>query len=159
MAEGGLTITLDEADFRHVQAQLTKLSELEKMAEVQRGLQEGIAVIIKQGKRNLKARLSKDPVNVARRTGKLYQSIGRRTQKKKMKAYGGFKRPGGAAAHLVDRGTEKRWTKKGAYRGSVSKGSPNTGNRFWTDAFNAKKSEAARELMESIRISIQKLAK
>lgn len=154
-----MTLTLDEADYKHVQEQLTKLSELEKTAVVQRGLEEGIIVIVNQGKRNLKARLSNDPVNVKRRTGGLYQSIGRQVKKKKMKAYAGFKRPKGSAAHLVDRGTEKRWTKKGAYRGSVSKKSPNTGNMFWTDAFNAKKNEAAMELMDSVKKSIQKLAK
>lgn len=159
MAQEGLTITLDEADYKYVMGQLTKLSELEKSAVVQRGLQEGIAVIVNQGKRNLRARLSNDPVNIRARKGNLYKSIGRKTIKKKLKGYGGFKRPGGNAAHLVDRGTEKRWTKKGAYRGSVSKGSPNTGSRFWTDAFLAKKNEAAMELMESVRKSIQKLAK
>ena len=159
MAQGEFTITLDEADYRHVMTQLEKLSELEKQAVVQRGLQEGVNIIVKEGRKNLKNRLSTDPVNVAKRKGNLIKSIGTKTVKKKMKGYGGFRRPGGNAAHLVDRGTEKRWTKKGAYRGSVSKGSPNTGNRFWTDAFQAKKDEAAMELMESIRISIQKLAK
>lgn len=156
---GELTMTLDEATYRHVQEQLSKMSELEKNAAVQKGLQEGIDVIVKQGKRNLKNRLSKDPVNVAKRRGNLLRSMGYRTLKKRMKAYGGFRRPGGAAAHLVDRGTEKRWTKKGAYRGSVSKGSPNTGNRFWTDAFDAKKNEAMRELVDSIRATLQKLGK
>ena len=157
MANGEFTMTLDEADYRHVQEQLSKMSELEKMAAVQKALQEGVSVIVKEGKKNLRARLSKDPVNMSRRTGRLECSMGYRTNKRKMKAYGGFKRPGGAAAHLVDRGTEKRWTKKGAYRGSVSKGSPNTGNRFWTDAFDAKKNEAMRELMDSIRATLQKL--
>lgn len=157
MANGEFTMTLDEADYRHVQEQLSKMSELEKMAAVQKALQEGVSVIVKEGKKNLRARLSKDPVNMSRRTGRLERSMGYRTNKRKMKAYGGFKRPGGAAAHLVDRGTEKRWTKKGAYRGSVSKGSPNTGNRFWTDAFDAKKNEAMRELMDSIRATLQKL--
>ncbi len=159
MANGEFTMTLDEADYRHVQEQLSKMSELEKMAAIQKALQEGVNVIVKQGKRNLKNRLSKDPVNMSRRTGRLERSMGYRTNKRKMKAYGGFRRPGGAAAHLVDRGTEKRWTKKGAYRGSVSKGSPNTGNRFWTDAFDAKKNEAMRELMDSIRATLQKLGK
>ena len=159
MANGEFTMTLDEADYRHVQEQLSKMSELEKMAAIQKALQEGVNVIVKQGKRNLKNRLSKDPVNMSRRTGRLERSMGYRTNKRKMKAYGGFRRPGGAAAHLVDRGTEKRWTKKGAYRGSVSKGSTNTGNRFWTDAFDAKKNEAMRELMDSIRATLQKLGK
>ena len=159
MAQGELTITLDKADYEHVMKQLSKMEELEKQAVVQRGLQEGIQVIIKQGRTNLKNRLSNKPVNVARRTGRLFASIGRNIIKKKLKGYGGFKRPGGAAAHLVDRGTENRWTKKGAYRGSVSKGAPNTGNRFWTDAFNAKKEQAAQELMDSINKSLKKLGK
>lgn len=154
-----MTITLDPADLKHVMNQLSKMEELEKQAVVQRALQEGVQVIVNQGRTNLKNRLSNDPVNVSRRTGKLLSSMGKSVNKKKLKAYGGFKRPAGAAAHLVDRGTEKRWTKKGAYRGSVSKGSPNTGNKFWTDAFAAKKDEAAQELMQSIEQSLRKLGK
>ena len=154
---GEMTITLDEGDYARIQEKLSKLSQLEKDAAVQKGLREGVNVIVKKGRTNLKNRLSNNPVNARKRTGKLIRSMGISTIKKKMKGYGGFRRPEGAVAHLVDRGTQKRWTKKGAYRGSVSKKAPYTGNRFWTDAFNEKKNEAMHELMEIIEKSIKKL--
>ena len=156
---GELTLILDEKDYAYVQAQLTKLTELEKNAVVQKGLQEGVRIFQKEGKRTLKSTLSKKPVNVVmrqkiaeKRGGSLMQSIGTKVLKKKGKGYAGFGKYG-HHAHLVDSGTVDRWTSKGQYRGKVH------GSRFWRTAFNNKKSEAIRELIDSIRKSIEKIAK
>ncbi len=156
---GELTITLNEADYAYVQSQLTKLTKLEQNAVVQKGLQEGLNIIAKEGRKTLKNTLSKDPWNThmreymaRKRGGSLLNSIGTKTIKKKLKGYSGFKKYG-KHAHLVDSGTVNRWTTKGAFRGKVA------GSRFWRTAFANKKEKAVQELMESIRKSIQKIAK
>lgn len=154
MAQGDLTLQLSENDYQAIQNIMEGLSELEKSAVIERGLKEGTRILVAQGKTNLMMKLSRDPVNVRARKGNLEKSFTTKTKKKRMSGYAGFARPGGNAAHLVDRGTVERWTKKGYYRGSVSKGSPQTGNRFWTMAVEQKGQAALEELCNSIEESV-----
>ena len=58
---GELTITLNETDYAYVQSKLSKLTKLEKNAVVQKGLQEGLNIIAKEGRKTLKSTLSQDP--------------------------------------------------------------------------------------------------
>lgn len=141
---GQQTLTLDKATYNSVMAKLNALGELEKQGLIQQGLKEGVAILAEEGKRNLIARN-----NI--RKGNLIKSIGIVVRKKDMKSYGGFKRPGGNAAHLVDKGTKARYTKKGFYRGAVK------GTHFWQDAFEAKKNEAQNTLIESVQKSIERI--
>ena len=156
MAKGDLTIALDEYDYAKINAALSQFSQIERDAIVQRGLQEGVKLFIKQGKIPLRSSLSHEPQNVKMRKGNLEKSFTTKTKKKVGKAYAGFNK-NGHHAHLVDSGTEKRWTKKGAYRGSVSKSAPKTGSRFWHNAFEQQKNAAVQELMDSIKLSINKI--
>lgn len=157
MAQGDLTLQLSENDYQAVQQIMQGLTELEKASAVERGLSEGVKVIVAQGQSNLRMSLSRDPVNVRKRTGQLEKSFTTKTRKKKMSGYAGFARPGGNAAHLVDRGTVKRWTKSGHYTGSVSKGSPQTGSRFWTKAVEQKGQEALETLCNSIEKTVDRI--
>lgn len=157
MAQGELTITLSDQDYERVKSIMQGLTELQKSAVIQKGLQEGTRVLVVQGKQNLMTSLSKDPVNVKARKGNLERSFTTRTKKNRLSGYAGFKRPGGASAHLVDKGTDNRWTKSGAYRGSVSKKSPYTGSRFWTRAVETQSQNALNTLVESIEKSIDKI--
>ena len=91
---GELTITLNETDYAYVQSKLSKLTKLEKNAVVQRGLQEGLYVIAREGRKTLKSTLSKDPWNThmreymaKKRGGSLQKSIGTKTIKKKLMVY------------------------------------------------------------------------
>lgn len=120
------------------------LSKIESDAIIAKGLREGVSVIVQEGKRNLSARN-----NQVR--GNLTKSMGVSVNKKAAKGYGGFKRPEGSHAHLVDRGTVARYNSKGAFRGQMK------GSLFWTDAFNAKSTEAANELMDSVEKSINRI--
>ena len=158
MASGNFTITLDEEDYNRVLKELEELSHLERSRVLRKGLAEGGRLFINEGKKYLEQRLSTDPVNVKMRKGLLKKAFKLKVYPNRGKVHAGFDRKG-RHAHLVDRGTDKRYTRKGAYRGSVAKGSPNTGNMFWTDAFNAKKDEASRILMEAIRREIQNITK
>lgn len=141
---GQQTLTLDRQSYIDVMSKLSQLGELEKQGIIQYGLKEGVTILAAEGKRNLIQRN-----NI--RKGNLVKSIGVQVRKKDMKSYAGFTHPKGNAAHLVDRGTKARYTKKGFYRGSVK------GSEFWSDAFDAKKEEAQNILIESIQKSIKRI--
>ena len=142
---------------------LKAMSELERAAVVHKGLQEGVKVFIRAGKSSFQQTKSRNPHNVAmakkmavKRGGGLAKSFSTFSRKKRTSAYAGFKRStGGGIAHMVDRGTGERYTSKGFYRGSVSKGSPNTGSRFWTNAVQRNGNKAVQELMDSVNKSIR----
>ena len=150
MANGRLTLTLDKQTYNELKGKLKKLEEVDQSAAVQKGLREGVKPIIAQGKSNLASR------NKVRK-GKLSHSFGTALKKKYSAIKAGFRRPGGAASHLVDRGTVKRWTRKGYYRGSVSKGNPKHGSLFWTSAVDEKGQEALNILAEAINREIEKI--
>lgn len=145
MAKGDFTAKIDPRDYVKIMDTLSGLSEIEREAAIAKAISEGLDVILRQGKANLAAS------NIKTRTGNLKGSFTKLTNKTKLYGYAGFKRPQGAAAHLLDRGTKKRYTKTGANRGSV------TGNYFWTKAVEMKKEEAQRELMDSVEKTIQNI--
>lgn len=151
MARGDLTITLDKAQADKLQQILTDLSEVDKSTVVANALEKGMKVITDAGRRNLQQRNKQ-------KTGNLIGSIGIVVLKKSQRSYGGFRRPKGAHAHLVDRGTAKRYTKKGYYRGSVSKGQPNKGSLFFTDAVQQNGEAAINKLMDAIASEMNKVA-
>ena len=130
---------------------LQGLSELEKSAVIDKGLKDATAVLIAEGKRTLKQSLSKDPVNVAKRTGRLERSFTNRIRKKKLAGYAGFKRPEGAPAHLVEAGTADRFTKSGAYRGKM------TPTRFWKRAIDSKENQAIETLFDSVERTMEQI--
>ena len=148
----GFTIELDPKEKAVIDKWLSEMGDVDQEAVIQNALKRGMETIISQGKVNLDARNQV-------RTGGLKRSFTQKVNKKKAYVLGGFKRAGkltakrsigGNAAHLVDRGTAKRWTLSGAYRGSVSKGAPNKGSYFWTDAIEAKGPAAVDNLMDAI---------
>lgn len=108
-----------------------------------------MTVIVSQGKSNLAAKH-----NVV--SGNLSSSWTIRTYVKKVMARGGFNKKG-HHAHLIDRGTKDRYTKRGYYRGSISKGNPNQGSLFYTSAVQMRKDEALRELERAVYEEINKI--
>ena len=155
MAKGELTIVLDEKDLQKMNALLSEYDKVDQSAIIQHALKQGMQVIVDEGKSNLATRNKKKTENLSR-------SFRLTANKKKAYSLGGFKRGkegGGYHAHLIDRGTDERWTRKGAYRGSVSKGRPNTGSRFWTDAVITKGQEGLGTLMNAIYQAIDEINK
>lgn len=150
MAKGDLTFVLDEKDYQRAMAALDALEKVDQGQAIQNALRNEMKPMIAQGKSNLMVRNKI-------RTGNLIGSFGLRTNRKKAYAVAGHKRPQGAAAHLVDRGTAQRYTKKGYYRGSVSKGQPNHGSGYWTDAVNQEGPKALEGLMDAIYEQISKI--
>lgn len=157
MAKHDMTIELDEKDYQKMLSILRGMSEVDQAAAIQYALKQGMQVIVNAGKSNLSSRN-----NVV--SGNLKRSFSIKANKKKAYSLGGFRRSsrkenisGGNHAHLVDRGTAKRWTKSGAYRGSVSRGNPNHGTLFWTDAVESQGPAALSRLMDAVYDAIGKI--
>lgn len=152
MARGDFKFEFDEEDIATFRAVVQEMGEIDGSKAVMNSLSRGMALITRQGKANLDA-------SNHQKTGNLKRSIRRKQVKKWVSVYGGFKKGkgGGNHAHLVDRGTDERWTKKGAYRGSVSKGSPNTGSMFWTRAVESKGPQAMEKTMDVIYNEMNKI--
>lgn len=150
MPKGDLTIVLNEREFQEFNKRLSVLGEVEQRTAISNALKKGMGVIVAQGKANwAMTDLHTD------KKDDLKKSFSVKLKKSKRvgsASYGGFTRPKGAAAHLVDRGTKKRYTiKTGAYRGTVQKGGTYTGSRFWTSAVESKGTEAVNTLMATVR--------
>lgn len=151
MSSGRFTFTMDKARYNALVEKMKRLQDFDKKDTISKGLREAVKPVIAQGKSNL---ASSHKV----KTGKLRASQGgTRTYRGKAKIKAGFKQPGGAVAHLLDRGTKKRYTKKGYYRGSISAGAPKHGSFFWTNAVESRAAEALNILADFINEEIIKL--
>lgn len=153
MANKDFTFEFDRNDFAHLNQMCNNLSYIDKNQAIMNSLSQGMGLITRQGKANLTARNKS-------RTGNLFGSISKKRVKKWMSVYAGFKRSGthkGNHAHLVDRGTTVRWTKKGYYRGYISKGNANKGSMFWTDAVETKSKQAMNKVNSVIHKEIEKI--
>lgn len=136
------SFVLDEKTFLQLAAILENLDDIEQKQVVIKTLRNAATTIKLAGRHEFKK-------SNKSQSGNLYKSfttsLKRRKLAHKSASYAGFKRNankkknnGGIAsgnhAHLIDRGTAKRWrykSKKG-YTGSVSKNNPNKGSMFWT---------------------------
>ena len=162
------TLTLSPRDYTKLLNVLSQLSKVEVDAVVKRGLREGLNVVIKQGKANLKSS--------GLRLNNIYSGkMGRKRNGKHLKnafrvyiktysksspsGYAGFNTDSGWYAHMLDRGTKNRTTSKaymlngkvipkGTDRGRI------VGNKFWTRAVESKSKQAQEELFDSVRKSI-----
>lgn len=154
------TFTLDRRDYITFQSMMKKMDKIEANRYVKSGLKSGIELILQQGRSNLAQRN-----NV--KTGNLKKSLSRTVRK--TAAIAGFKRThtsaqgskisGGNHAHLIDRGTQKRWTKARHYTGSISKSRPNQGSLFWTDAVEGQGPKALRQLTEAVYDAMNNITK
>lgn len=148
MAKGELSIYFDPKSLNKVNSQLNQLSDIERNAVINKGLSDGAGIIRRETNKNMRNRVKK-------RDGNLFSSLSKlKRRKSKMRGpayYVGFKRPKGAAAHLIDKGTAYRWTKKGYFRGKV------TPRLFHTQSVERKGEEALRVVEESIKISINRI--
>lgn len=147
MASGDFTIEIDRDDLLRALNSMSNLSEFDRKEIMAKALKDASNVIMSQAKRNMVS-------NGHVKTGALRKSAGTTIIKKgTVKAHGGYTRTktrpnkksiGGAAAHMLDRGTEERYTRKGAYRGRVR------ATLFSLMAFRMKKDQAERKIITTI---------
>lgn len=149
------SFTFSEKDYNALLSMLGNISEVDKSAAITNALRRGTRNIISGGKRNLASRNKK-------KTGNLAKSFKSTSSKKKVVAYAGFGRSGGYKgnhAHLIDRGTTKRWTKRKLYRGSISKARPYKGSHFWTDSVMTMGPKAMKNLNNAIYQELAKITR
>ena len=148
-----MSFTFSEREYAMLQQILGNISDVDKRMAITNTLKRATRNIVLGGKKNL---ASRNKV----KSGNLSKSFKTTSSRKRVVAYAGFSRSGankGNHAHLVDRGTTKRWTKKGRYTGSVSKGQPNKGTNFWTDSVMAQGPKAMENLKETIFKELAKI--
>lgn len=148
-SSGNFSLELDERDMAKLKAIVRQFGEVDGNKAVMASLSKGMEVIVRKGKSNLQNK----------KTGNLKKSLRRKQVKKWSSVYGGFRRGkgGGNHAHLIDRGTDKRYTKKNKYRGSVFKKGTYTGNRFWTKAVMSEAPKAMEKTMSVIGNELGKI--
>lgn len=85
--------------------------------------------------------------------GKLERSMTSRLKRRKNDALAGFRRGngGGNHAHLVDRGTKRRYTKTGKNRGVMP------ANRFWTSTKLTEVGQVERLVRQGLEQAIAKI--
>lgn len=127
MAKGDFLFEINKQQMEALQNAVKGLNEIDGNRAILNSFSKGIQKITREGRANI---LSKGH----KQSGNLLKSVKIKRVKKWMSVYGGFRKGkgGGNHAHLIDRGTAKRATKKGQNRGTVMKGGPYTGTRFWT---------------------------
>ena len=164
MAEGNFKFEFDEEDIKYLQGILAGFGEIDGSKAIMASLSKGIAKIIRKGKSNLAA-------SNGEKRGNLKKSFRKKQVRKWVSAYGGFRRGkgGGNHAHLIDRGTDERFTKepytdklgrtypKGMKRGSISKNNPNHGTKFWTRAVEGTGPSAMEHTMNVIEKELVKI--
>lgn len=144
-----LSLYFDPTSLAAVYAQLAQLSDIQRDAVVQKGLSDGAGIIRRETSKNMRHLVKK-------RKGNLYASLTKKKvgklKKGDVRYQIGFKRPQGAAAHLIDKGTKKRYTiKTHEPRGKVEP------RLFHTMSIERKGGEALNRVAESIKLSIDRI--
>lgn len=152
---GEFSFTFDKKRLEELQRMLGEMSEVDKRQAIMNSLRRTTKNMVQGGKRNLASRNKK-------KTGHLSKSFKTNSSKKNVVAYAGFSRSGenkGNHAHLIDRGTAKRWTKAGYYRGSVSRNTPNKGTMFWSDSVETQGRKGMDNLNNTIYQELVKITR
>lgn len=148
-----LSIYFDPKSLATVYAQLNQLSEIQRDAVVQKGLSDGAGIIRRETNKNMHRLVKK-------RQGYLYSSLSKKKVGKASKGdvryQIGFRRTAGAAAHLIDKGTNERWTKGKNGKEKMKRGRV-TPRLFHTMSVESKGEAALNRVAESIKISIDRI--
>ena len=139
-------IKVEIKNIERVYALVDELKGVDRNRAIRSGMIQGAKVFTRLGRKNLRARNDEH-------TGNLLQSMRWKSARNSLAVYAGFERSYkfqalkgvGNHAHLVDRGTKDRYTKKGHYRGKMP------ASYFWTDTRNEGGGEAMRHIERGIR--------
>lgn len=140
-------IKVSVVDRENVQYLVRNLEDFEKDKAVKSGLRAASNVFRVKGRSNLRSRL----LHHGKQTNHLMNSFTTKVKRNKLGALAGFDRPGGNHAHLVDRGTKRRYTKDGRNRGIMP------GNRFWSDAQETEEGKAMQAIYQGIQKVVQRI--
>lgn len=134
-----------DVDYQELMIQLKVMQNLVNRREIVKAERDAAKLLMERGRDRLVATLIGN-------SDHLVDSFTYRLKKGKFAGVlVGFSRPGGNVAHLVDMGTQARYTKNGAYRGRIK------GSHFWTDTRDQYAPEAMDNMMEAIDNAIKKI--
>ena len=145
-------IKVEIKNIERVYALVDELKGVDQNRAIRSGMIQGAKVFTRLGRKNLRARNDEH-------TGNLLQSMRWKSARNSLAVYAGFERSYkfqalkgvGNHAHLVDRGTRDRYTKKGYFRGKMP------ASYFWTDTRNEGGGEAMRHIERGIRNMVENL--
>lgn len=145
-------IKVEIKNIERVYALVDELKGVDRNKAIRSGMIEGAKVFTRLGRKNLRARNDEH-------TGNLLQSMRWKSARNSLAVYAGFERSYkfqalkgvGNHAHLVDRGTKDRYTKKGYRRGKMP------ASYFWTDTRNEGGGEAMRRIERGVRNMVDNL--
>lgn len=145
-------VRIEIKNIEKMYALVDELKGVDKNKAVKGGLIQGAKVFVRIGKRNLRSRNDEH-------TGNLLRSMRWKSARNSLSVYAGFERSYkfqalkgvGNHAHLVDRGTKERYTKKGYRRGIMP------ASYFWTDSRNEGGGEAIRRIETGIKNMVDNL--
>ena len=145
-------IKVEIKNIERVYALVDELKGVDRNRAIRSGMIQGAKVFTRLGRKNLRARNDEH-------TGNLLQSMRWKSARNSLAVYAGFERSYkfealkgvGNHAHLVDRGTKDRYTKKGYYRGKMP------ASYFWTDTRNEGGGEAMRHIERGMRNMVDSL--
>lgn len=133
-------LTVQVIDINRVHFAISELRDIDKSKVIKEGLRKATRFLVNKGRANIKVS----------RSGNLYKSMTNKIKRRKLGALAGFGALG-RHAHLVDSGTQKRYTKKGYYRGAVK------GNKFWEQTVDTNYSQALEILYDGIERAVDKI--
>ena len=139
-------------NIERVYALVDELKAVDRNKAIRGGMIQGAKVFTRIGRKNLRSRNNEH-------TGNLLMSMRWKSERNTLAVYAGFERSYkfqalkgvGNNAHLVDRGTRDRYTKKGYFRGKMP------ASYFWTDTRNEGGGEAMRSIEKGIINMVENL--
>lgn len=142
---GNNIIQLKQINREEIEYLIRNLEGFEKSKALKQGLRDAGKVFQAGGRSRLKGRLKTD-------TGNLVKSFNTRVKRRKPGVLVGFTKKG-AHAHLVDRGTDKRYwkTKTQKYVGKAK------ANYFWTETEQSDYPKAIDKLYVGIEKAVERI--
>ena len=140
-----MTIQIDPKDLTRLTKAINRLDNIECEYTIKKSLMKVAEEFRKEVEPKVPMSNGRYKAGVKVAGGNLKKSLSKMWKKNVKKGYMaarvGYKRPGGNPAHLVDLGTQERYTKKGLYRGKV------TPRKFHSGTFKAMEGQLSRDLL------------
>lgn len=150
----GFKFTVSENEYRAVLRKLEELADVDKKPVLKKAYKQGGQVLITAGKSSFLEKNKK-------KTGNLYRSFTSKMKKKNGGILIGFRRGIGLGnhAHLIDRGTVDRYTKRGYYRGKIDDTTNGkTGKTFfWSEVVQMKGEDAMNRIVNAVYDAIEEI--
>ena len=141
-----MEITVKVSDINRILKVVENLNDIDKDNVIKSGLRTATNMFLSAGRRNLRARMK----NSKGVTGNLLKSFKNKVKRRQLGALGGFGQLGNHA-HLVDAGTQGRYTKSGKYAGKMP------ANHFWNAAISSTQNQAMNKVYEGIDRGITRI--